>query len=95
MTTDQLRPEQKAVSGLIPGFFDGHGWGFVEVPGNWTMQGYDRPHYTNVVMPFEGRPPNVPAENPTGIYRRAFSLPRAWRRRRLGGDPRERRLCHS
>ncbi len=21
-------PEQKAVSGLIPGFFDNHGWGF-------------------------------------------------------------------
>jgi CubicO group peptidase (beta-lactamase class C family) len=28
MTTDQLTPEQKAVSGLIPGSFDSHGWGF-------------------------------------------------------------------
>jgi CubicO group peptidase (beta-lactamase class C family) len=28
MTTDQLTPEQKAVSGLFPGFFDSHGWGF-------------------------------------------------------------------
>src|SRR5229473_6518214 len=28
MTTDQLTPEQKAVSGLVPGYFDGHGWGF-------------------------------------------------------------------
>jgi CubicO group peptidase (beta-lactamase class C family) len=28
MTTDQLTPEQKAVSGLIPGEFDSHGWGF-------------------------------------------------------------------
>ncbi len=28
MTTDQLTPEQKAVSSLIPGFFDSHGWGF-------------------------------------------------------------------
>ncbi|MGO8948735.1 MAG: serine hydrolase domain-containing protein [Ktedonobacterales bacterium] len=28
MTTDQLTPEQKAVSGLVPGFFTGHGWGF-------------------------------------------------------------------
>lgn len=28
MTTDQLTPEQKAVSGLIPGSFDNHGWGF-------------------------------------------------------------------
>src|SRR5664279_1595850 len=28
MTTDHLTPEQKAVSGIVPGFFDGHGWGF-------------------------------------------------------------------
>jgi CubicO group peptidase (beta-lactamase class C family) len=28
MTTDQLTPEQKAVSGLFPGFFDRMGWGF-------------------------------------------------------------------
>lgn len=28
MTNDQLTPEQKAVSGLIPGYFDNHGWGF-------------------------------------------------------------------
>lgn len=28
MTTDQLTPEQKAVSGILPGFFDAHGWGF-------------------------------------------------------------------
>src|SRR6266699_5317668 len=28
MTTDQLTPEQKAVSGLIPGSFDNFGWGF-------------------------------------------------------------------
>jgi CubicO group peptidase (beta-lactamase class C family) len=28
MATDQLTPEQKAVSGLVPGYFDSHGWGF-------------------------------------------------------------------
>src|SRR6516165_6778065 len=28
MTTDQLTPEQKAVSALVPGYFDSHGWGF-------------------------------------------------------------------
>ena len=28
MTTDQLTPAQKAVSGLVPGYFDSHGWGF-------------------------------------------------------------------
>ncbi len=59
------------------------GWDKVDVPSLWTMQGYDRPHYTNVVMPFEGSPPHVPAENPTGIYRRSFSVPRDWRHRRI------------
>jgi CubicO group peptidase (beta-lactamase class C family) len=28
MTTDQLTPAQKAVSGMIPGYFESHGWGF-------------------------------------------------------------------
>src|SRR5581483_9625572 len=28
MTTDQLTPEQKALSVLVPGFFDSYGWGF-------------------------------------------------------------------
>jgi CubicO group peptidase (beta-lactamase class C family) len=28
MTTDQLTPEQKSMSDLIPDFLDGHGWGF-------------------------------------------------------------------
>jgi CubicO group peptidase (beta-lactamase class C family) len=28
MTADHLTPAQKAVSGLVPGYFDSHGWGF-------------------------------------------------------------------
>ncbi len=28
MTADQLTPAQKAVSGLVPDYFDSHGWGF-------------------------------------------------------------------
>jgi beta-galactosidase len=53
----------------------------VEVPGLWTMQGFGRPHYTNVVMPFADLPPHVPEQNETGIYRRMFTLPRGWRSR--------------
>ena len=33
-------------------------------------------------MPFAGQPPNVPADNPTAVYRRSFRLPAGWRRRR-------------
>jgi beta-galactosidase len=59
------------------------GWDTVDVPGLWTMQNYERPHYTNVVMPFAERPPRVPDANPTGIYRRRFSVPSHWRGRRI------------
>jgi beta-galactosidase len=57
------------------------GWREIEVPGLWTMQGFGRPHYTNVVMPFSDLPPNVPEQNETGVYRRAFTIPRGWRSR--------------
>jgi beta-galactosidase len=59
-------------------------WSEVEVPGCWTMQGFDDlPHYTNVVMPFDGEPPEPPAANPTGVYERELTLPPAWRERRV------------
>lgn len=64
--------------------FDDASWDEVAVPGCWTMQGYDRPHYTNVQMPFAERPPAVPRDaNPTGCYRRAFEVPAAWSGRRV------------
>ena len=57
------------------------GWSRVEVPVLWTMQGFGRPQYTNVQMPFSDLPPDVPEQNETGIYRRSFSVPRGWKRR--------------
>ena len=65
-----------------PGAVDrARGWRQVEVPSLWTMSGDGSPHYTNVVMPFSERPPNVPDLNETGLYRRTFELPRSWRSR--------------
>ena len=50
------------------------------VPGNWTVQGVgDLPHYTNVQMPFPGPPPALPPRNPTGVYRRSFTIGRGWK----------------
>lgn len=72
------RPEQATWSELETGM-----WSAIQVPGNWTMQGYGRPHYTNVVMPFPQLPPHVPEENPTGIYRQIFTVPESWRNRRI------------
>ncbi|CCN49915.1 Beta-galactosidase [Vibrio nigripulchritudo MADA3029] len=54
--------------------FDDSGWDNIDVPGNWQMQGHDFPIYTNVKYPFADDPPFVPKDNPTGVYRRAFSL---------------------
>src|SRR5262249_5854255 len=53
------------------------GWTRIEVPGLWTMQGFGRPIYTNVQMPWD----DVPEDNETGIYRRSFRVPRGWRSR--------------
>ena len=53
------------------------------VPYHWQLAGYGRPHYTNVQYPFPVEPPKVPAQNPTGVYRRSFHLPESWRDRRL------------
>lgn len=59
-------------------------WKKVAVPGNWTLQDtFDKPHYTNVRMPFPEEPPRVPEKNPTGCYRTTLSLPESWRGRRI------------
>jgi beta-galactosidase len=76
------RPEKVAADFADPAA-EPAGFGPIEVPGNWTLQGHDRPHYTNVVMPFQADPPEVPDENPTGLYRREFALPDRWAGRRV------------
>ncbi|HOJ99743.1 MAG TPA: glycoside hydrolase family 2 TIM barrel-domain containing protein [Termitinemataceae bacterium] len=59
-------------------------WGSIQVPGSWSLQGYDKPHYTNVIMPFGNVPPTAPVtHNPTGLYRRSFELPLSWEQRRV------------
>lgn len=57
--------------------------GKIRVPGTWTLQGYDKPHYTNVQMPFNKLPPDTPDENPTGVYYTSFALPESWNGKRV------------
>ena len=70
-----------------PGFesphFDVTTWARIPVPSNWQMCGFGKPHYTNVIYPFPVDPPRVPTENPTGCYRREFTLPDSWNGMRL------------
>ena len=75
------RPEAWEPGLADPGLDDG-AWDRIEVPGCWTVQGHDRPHYTNVQMPFAELPPRTPAHNPTGVYRRRFVLSEAFAGRR-------------
>ena len=49
-------------------------WDALDVPGNWQMQGYDIPHYTNVTYPIPLDPPYVPDETPVGLYMRSFEI---------------------
>ncbi|MDG1267690.1 MAG: glycoside hydrolase family 2 TIM barrel-domain containing protein [Ilumatobacter sp.] len=69
---------------------EGGRWTRIAVPGNWTVQQSadqngepDRPQYTNVQMPFDGPPPNLPERNPTGVYRRDVIVAKPWIGRRI------------
>jgi len=76
------RPENVALADVAMDC-DRSNWDSVEVPGNWTLQGYGAPQYTNVQMPFPDEPPFVPEDNLTGIYAKEFSVPADWERRRV------------
>jgi beta-galactosidase len=85
------------LAGWVNRGFDASSWATINVPGTWTRQGggaggdgrpdydhcFDKPHYTNVQMPFQGVPPAAPEKNPTGLYRRAFTVPPGWKGRRV------------
>ncbi len=78
--------------------FDVSDWDAIAVPGNWQLQGYDKPIYVNIGYAFPqdgGRrapspdaphhalPPIPQGDNPTGSYRRTFSVPERWDGRRV------------
>lgn len=76
----------------LPGYNDSH-FGQIHVPGNWELQGYGEPIYTNSRFPWDYQskeacmlsasktgpqvpnPPFLPSGNPTGCYRKTFTLP--------------------
>jgi len=72
----------------VPGEFqtsnyDDSTWDDIPVPSNWQLLGYpDKPIYTNIKYPFTPNPPKIPDANPTGCYRRSFTVPGSW----LGRD---------
>ncbi len=65
---------QQAPAGFFQPDFDDAGFGTMPVPAFWQLNGYGKPHYTNVQYPFPVDGPNVPTVNPTGCYRRTFTV---------------------
>lgn len=69
--------------------FNATGWNTLAVPANWEVNGYGTPIYISAGYPFKIDPPYVMREpkkdwttyeerNPTGQYKRTFTLPDGW-----------------
>jgi len=59
--------------------FDTDDWGTIKVPGNWELQGFDVPIYTNIRYPHASTPPTIQKNyNPVGSYKRTFTIPENW-----------------
>ena len=69
--------------------YDASAWATLAVPANWEVNGYGTPIYVSAGYPFKIDPPRVMSEpkkewttyeerNPTGQYRRTFTLPANW-----------------
>jgi beta-galactosidase len=69
--------------------YDASAWDKLAVPANWEVNGYGTPIYISAGYPFKIDPPYVMREpkkewttymerNPTGQYRRTFTIPAAW-----------------
>ncbi|MBU8867995.1 DUF4981 domain-containing protein [Paenarthrobacter sp. MMS21-TAE1-1] len=74
-------PAGEQVEGVGDEGLDDSGWDEIPVPSHWVLEGegrYGRPIYTNVQFPFPTDAPHVPDENPTGDYRRTFTIPVDW-----------------
>ncbi len=84
-------PDERAIGFEQPGFdvAADSSWTTLQVPATWETSGFGTPIYVSAGYPFRIDPPRVTSEpkadwttyverNPTGQYRRTFSLPTAW-----------------
>ncbi|WP_285725676.1 glycoside hydrolase family 2 TIM barrel-domain containing protein [Psychromicrobium xiongbiense] len=79
-------PDGEGALDFVQPGYDDAAWDRIAVPSHWVLQGRDErgngrygdPIYTNVQYPFPIAPPLVPEENPTGDYRREFTLDAGW-----------------
>ncbi len=88
------RFNERPKEGFQDSGFDDRGWSDIKVPGNWELQGFGVPIYVNTPYEFTSpghapywdkpNPPLVPEEfNPTGTYRKKFTLPDNWQEKEI------------
>lgn len=69
-------------------------WDNILVPGNWELQGFGTPIYTNITYPFKRDAPKVTSEpekhftsflqrNPVGSYSTTFTVPEDWNQKQV------------
>ncbi|WP_293311578.1 glycoside hydrolase family 2 TIM barrel-domain containing protein [Pedobacter sp. UBA5917] len=86
-------PQKRPVNFYKPSY-DVSGWKEIKVPSNFQVEGYGTPYYSNFNYIFQKDFPRVmstPPErftaykerNPVGSYRRDFTVPAAWKGRKI------------
>lgn len=59
--------------------YDVSSWDYINVPGNWELNGYGVPVYINQQNEFPSNQPYAPTEyNPVGCYVHNFTVPQEW-----------------
>jgi beta-galactosidase len=74
----RLSPRADVPEDLAEEALDDSEWDSIPVPSMWQLEGHGSPAYTNIKYPFPLDPPRVPDDNPTGDYRRTFTVPVDW-----------------
>jgi beta-galactosidase len=86
-------PQKRPVDFYKPSY-DVSKWKDIKVPSNWQVEGYGTPYYSNFNYIFQSDFPRVMStppvkftaykeRNPVGSYRRDFTVPDAWKGRRI------------
>ncbi|MCM1285896.1 MAG: hypothetical protein NC213_05015 [Acetobacter sp.] len=70
---------------LVPDSFDTDNVSFdkITVPCTWQRTGYDQIAYINTRYPFPKKPPHIPADVATGIYRKTVDIKQSGKRHTL------------
>ncbi|TCZ81294.1 beta-galactosidase subunit alpha [Paenibacillus albiflavus] len=72
-----LAPEYSPI-GFEQVDYDTTSWDTINVPSNWQLEGYGKMQYSDLWYNYPINPPYVPTDNPTGIYKRNFTIGADW-----------------